>query len=173
MPEWIEDPVLKLRMHMQVEGNRLGGDVELLPGGAIGGHLHPAQEERWTVLEGKVRLRVGRQKHVPQAGEELVVAPGVVHSLKNVGSSTAQLRFAAEPPLGLEPFLTEIAALDRSGQMTSFGAPKTFGALLTAIALLDRYKDTVVLSFPPPPVQPLVLAPLARLAARRQGRGRP
>jgi quercetin dioxygenase-like cupin family protein len=166
--DWIGDPVLKLRMRLQADGDMLTGDVELQPGGGIGKHLHPKQEERWTVFEGKVRFHLGRRRQIAPIGAELIVAAGVKHSLKNVGDSTARLRFTADPALDLEPFLTEAVAMSRAGKVTSFGIPTSFGALLDGAMLIDRYKDTCVLMSPPPVLQSILLAPLARVGRRRR-----
>jgi quercetin dioxygenase-like cupin family protein len=171
MSDWIEDPVLKLRMRLTREGDLLSGEVEVQPGGGVGRHYHPAQEERWAVLEGSMRFRMGRERRTLDAGEGVLVPAGVRHSLKNVGDRVARLRFTADPALELEPFLEQAAALNRAGKVTSFGVPTSLGALLDGAALIDRYRETCVLifppPFPPPALQSLVFSPLARLAARR------
>ena len=177
MPEWIEDPVLRLRMRFEHQEKDLAGDVEVEPGGGIGKHFHPHQDELWVVREGKARFQLGRSKRLLEAGEEVLVPAGVRHALKNVGNSTARLRFTIKPALELEPFLLEAAALNREGKVTSFGVPTSFGALLDGAAFIDRYKETCVLvfppPFPPPALQSLAFAPLARLARRhRASQGR-
>ena len=165
--DWIEDPVLKLRMRLRYQGEALIGDVEVEPGGAIGKHFHPSQEERWTVFDGDVRFRLGRRKLIPVAAETVVVPAGTTHALRNVGKKTARLQFSADPALDLESFLTEATALNRAGKVTSFGLPKSFGALLDGAELIERYRETCVLLFPPPPLQQILLPPLARLGRRR------
>jgi quercetin dioxygenase-like cupin family protein len=175
MHEWIEDPVLKLRMRFERGEQTLAGEVQIEPGGGIGKHFHPSQEELWMVREGEVRFHLGRSKRRLGAAEEVLVPAGVKHALKNVGGSTARLRFTIEPALELEPFLIEAVALNRAGKVTSFGLPTSFGALLDGAAFIDRYKETCVLvfppPFPPPALQSLALAPLVRLASRRRAGG--
>src|ERR1700757_3727625 len=114
--DWIEDPVLKLRMRFEQQDDTLGGEVEVQPGGGIGKHFHPSQEERWSVLEGSVRFRLGREKRKLGAGEGLVVPHGARHALKTVGDSPARLRFTAQPALELEAFLIEAVAMNRAGK---------------------------------------------------------
>jgi quercetin dioxygenase-like cupin family protein len=175
MNDWIEDPVLKLRMRLQRSDGVLVGDVEIEPGGGIGKHFHPAQQERWTVFDGQVRFRLARRKLIPAAQETVTVPAGVRHALRNVGDVTARLQFTADPALDLEPFLIDAAALNSTGKVTSFGLPTTPGALLDGAALIQRYRDTCVLifppPFPPPALQPLLFSPLARLAHRRRRGG--
>jgi quercetin dioxygenase-like cupin family protein len=172
MTDWIQDPVLKLRMRLQHEGNQLVGEVEIEPGGGIGKHYHPNQEETWTVFEGDMRFRVGRRKLTPAAGDKLTIPDGVRHSLKNVGPTTARLQFTASPALELAPFLTQATAMNRAGNVTRAGLPTSLRALLEGAEFIDRYRDTCVLvfppPFPPPALQPVVFAPLAQLARRRR-----
>ncbi len=167
--EWVEDPILRIRMRMWREEEALLGDVYVQPGGGIGRHFHPHQDELWEVLEGSARFHIGRTKRVLKAGEQVMVHTGERHALKNVGDSIARLRFTARPAMELEEFLLDAVALNSSGEVTSFGLPKSFGALLDGAAFVERYRETCVLLFPlpPPAVQRLLMGPLARLARRR------
>jgi len=173
--EWIEDPVLRLRMRLRSEGETLIGEVEFEPGGRIGKHFHPRQQEHWEVLEGELHVRVGRRRLRLGPGEAATVTPGARHSLRNVGARVAQARFTASPALELEPFLITAAAMNREGKITSFGMPKGLRALLDGADFIDRYRETCVLlfppPFPPPALQPLLFSPLARLARRRRRAG--
>jgi quercetin dioxygenase-like cupin family protein len=174
MDNWIEDPVLMLRMRLARRGEILVGDVEIQPGGGIGKHFHPSQVERWTVCDGRVQFRLAGRRLTPAIEEEVTVHAGVRHALRNVGNSTARLQFTADPALELEPFLIEAAALNRTGKVTGFGMPTNVDALLAGAALIERYRETCVLlfppPFPPPALQPFLFSPLARLARRRRRR---
>jgi quercetin dioxygenase-like cupin family protein len=171
MSEWIEDPVLKVKLSFERQGDILIGDVEMAPGGGIGKHFHPKQEERWTVVEGNMRFKLGRRKQIVTDGGEVVVPANVRHSLKNIGDSTARLRFEADPALELEPFLEQAAAMNRAGSVTKIGVPTSIKAVLEGAVFIERYKETCVLifppPFPPPALQGVVFGPLARFAARR------
>lgn len=172
MSDWVEDPVLKLRMRFEREGDVLIGHVEIEPRGGVSTHFHPRQEERWTVVDGHMRFKIGRDKQVVDSGGGVTVPPTVRHSLENIGSTVARARFEAEPALDLQPFLEGAAALNRAGAVNRFGVPKSFGALLDGARLIERYKDTCVLifppPFPPPALQGVVFGPIARLAERRE-----
>jgi glyoxylate utilization-related uncharacterized protein len=53
--------------------------------------LEPRRQlEPATVLEGEVEFEVAGQVHRPQAGEELLIPAGAVHSARNVGTRTAR-----------------------------------------------------------------------------------
>jgi hypothetical protein len=93
---------------------------------------------------------------------------GVRHSFRNIGSEEAHLRVEVEPALDLQEFLEEAAALARKRLYTKRGLPRRPGALPKLAGLMVRYADTTVMSFPPRPIQRLLLAPLARLDRRSQ-----
>ena len=68
-------------------GELLAIDLELpanrrVPGGQ---HIHPKQEERFEVVEGTMRFRMGRKRVVAGPGEVVVVPPGQKHDFANVG----------------------------------------------------------------------------------------
>src|SRR5271155_374317 len=56
------------------------------PGGAITEHVHPHQEERFTILEGEAHFTLDGDDRVVGPGETLVVPVGVRHSESNQGS---------------------------------------------------------------------------------------
>jgi quercetin dioxygenase-like cupin family protein len=82
------------RLGRDTAGALLRGDGFLAPGvGVRGRHIHPNQEERFEVLEGVVRFRVGREKRIARAGEVIVVPAGTAHTLGNVGESDVRFLF--------------------------------------------------------------------------------
>ena len=166
MPEPVHDPNRRQRYAFERDGENLIVDVRVAPGGDVPAHFHPAQEERWTVREGRVRFKVGGRTVEPAPGEELVAPPRVKHSFRNVGDGEARLRAEVRPALDLQEFLEEAAALARARYYTRRGMIKSpKGAVLMA-QFVERYRATTVLCWPPPAVQRVALAPLRRLARR-------
>ena len=51
-----------------------------VPGGVITEHIHPHQEERFTILAGEAHFTLNGQEHVAGPGETVVVPAGVPHS---------------------------------------------------------------------------------------------
>jgi quercetin dioxygenase-like cupin family protein len=94
-----------------------GGDVlvwELLlaPGGRVpSSHAHPVQEERFTVLTGRLRFRVGWRRLIAEPGDTVVVAPGTVHHFANAGPLPARVEVRTTPALGMAELLETAAAL--------------------------------------------------------------
>jgi quercetin dioxygenase-like cupin family protein len=77
-------------------------------------HLHPAQEERFEVLEGAMTACVGADdaREVP-AGETLVIPTGTRHQMWNAGSSVARVRWETRPALRTEEWFRAIDAAIR------------------------------------------------------------
>jgi quercetin dioxygenase-like cupin family protein len=163
MTEEIRDPVTRVRQTFALEGESLVVDNWLEPGGALPAHHHPRQEERWSVVDGEARMRVGDEERVvrPQDGE-LLVAPGVVHAVTSCSDREAHLRCYVTPPLRLQQFLEEAAAAGQQGLFTQKGLPRGLRGARWAAGFLKRYRDETVFVFPPAIVQRILIALLAR-----------
>jgi quercetin dioxygenase-like cupin family protein len=163
MPDQIRDPVSRVRQSFRTENGSLVVDSWLEPGGTLPPHLHPQQEERWSVLDGEVRFRLGDDEREigPEAGE-MVVGPGVVHGLTNSSEREAHLRCFVTPPLRLQQFLEEAAAAGQRGLFTQRGRPRGLAGARWAASFLKRYRDETVFLSPPPVVQRVLIALLAR-----------
>lgn len=172
----VHDPVLRHRLRFEDTTDEHGAPAVLCemwvdPGGGVPPHVHPRMEERFTVVEGRAEFLAGRRWIGAGAGETVVVPPGTRHAYRNRGDVVAHVRCIATPPdPGLAGFLTEAAAMARAGHITKHGIPKGIAGWLQGAAMIDRYRDMVVMGFPPlppPAIQRLVIPPLARFARRR------
>jgi quercetin dioxygenase-like cupin family protein len=157
------DPVHRARYAFRPDGDNLFVDTWLEPGGGLPPHMHPPQEERWSVVEGKVRFQLGDEKRVigPEDGE-MVVRPGTKHGLEAVSDRDVHLRCHAIPALGLQTFLEDSAAAAREGLFMRGGIPKSLRGARWAANFLKRHRDDVVMSFPPRFAQSAMIALLAR-----------
>jgi quercetin dioxygenase-like cupin family protein len=168
---FVEDPLFRQRYRFSREGDILRVEMWTEPGGGVSiEHFHPRQEERFEVLEGEITFRVNGEKRRVGSGEWLVAEPGVRHTFENTGRGVAHHVSEAQPALELQGFIEEAAALARAGKYTRRGTPKGLGALLEASEMAERYRETVVLTVPPPTIQRILLPPLARLQRRRGSR---
>src|SRR5215212_923205 len=144
-------------------GELLAFDFALRPGGAVPiPHVHPIQTERFEVLEGEMRFKVGRRTVVAGPGEVVEVAPGVAHSFANAGEHEARLRVEVRPALRMEEMLLEVVAMARAGRMTRRGLPRNPLELALLARRYDQEAHTPLLTVG---AQRLLLAPLV-LAAR-------
>src|SRR6186997_2105805 len=74
----------------QNDGELLVADLYVRPGGAVmGEHVHPAIEERFTVLRGHVGFRLAGRMSTAWPGVTLVAPPGTPHDWWNSGAEEA------------------------------------------------------------------------------------
>src|SRR3954470_238412 len=90
-------------------------------GSKVPDHLHPAQVERWEVVEGEATFYVDGRGESLGAGGRVSVGAGGRHRGAGAESSPARLRAEVEPALDIEGFLTDGAALNGSGRYTARG----------------------------------------------------
>lgn len=163
MSEPTRDPVHGSSYTFERDGENLVVETWLEPGGGLPEHLHPVQEEHWSVVEGEVEFQLGSDKRVigPEDGA-MVVKPGVKHSLSGTGKATAHLSCLVMPAGKLEEFLTDSAAAAREGLFMKGGIPKNLRGARWAATFLKRHRDEVVMTFPPQFAQRMMIALLAR-----------
>jgi quercetin dioxygenase-like cupin family protein len=102
----------------QTDGRLLEFDLYLPPGGHVPGrHAHPEQSERFTVLEGQLRFRIGRRTVLASAADSVVVPAGTAHWFCNAAPRVSHARVEVRPALRMEELLAVAATLDsrRSG----------------------------------------------------------
>lgn len=79
-------------------------------------HLHPAMEERWEVIAGKVRFEIDDVPRTAEVGDTVVASPGTPHSARNVGPEPAHLRIQMRPALRWQEFVERLFALAPDAQ---------------------------------------------------------
>src|SRR5712691_9159472 len=93
-------------------GRLLSFDLFLPPGGHVPAtHAHPVQEERFTVVAGQMRFRIGRRSILASPGDTVVVKPGTAHWFGNAATSTAVARVEIRPALRMEELLVRTGAI--------------------------------------------------------------
>jgi quercetin dioxygenase-like cupin family protein len=103
----LENPVTGERFTFtERSAERLAFDFALREGGKVPiPHVHPIQTERFTVVEGRVRFRLGLRTVLAAAGDVVEVAPGVSHSFANAGAGEAHMRVEVSPALAMADML--------------------------------------------------------------------
>jgi mannose-6-phosphate isomerase-like protein (cupin superfamily) len=86
-------------------------------------HVHPGMEERWHVLEGTVRFRIGEDEHELGAGESVAAAPGTTHAAWNV-TDGARMRVSMTPALRWAEVVEQLFAWAREGRTDKNGMPE-------------------------------------------------
>jgi len=149
-------------------GELLSFELGLRPGGAVPiPHVHPIQTERFEVVEGRMRFRLGRRSVVAAPGDVVEVAPGVRHGFANAGDTDARVHVEVRPALAMEDMLAEVVAMARAGRMTRRGMPRNLLDLAVLARTYDREAHAPFLTVW---VQRLLLAPLVLLGRARRRR---
>ena len=100
-------------------------------------HFHPAQDERFEVLEGELLFVVDGNERRVGAGETLDIPRGSVHQVRNPGTFPAVADWQTRPALRTGEFLEAAAAARATGDLD---------ALLEVVA---AYDDVFVLGDQP------------------------
>jgi mannose-6-phosphate isomerase-like protein (cupin superfamily) len=149
-------------------GELLAFDFALAPRGAVPmPHVHPIQSERFEVVSGRMRFRVGLRTVVAEPGDVVFVEPGVAHSFANAGEDEARLRVEVRPALAMEEMFADVVVLARDGRMSSRGMPRNLLDLALLARTYDREAHAPLLGLR---LQRLLLAPLVFLARNRRRR---
>jgi quercetin dioxygenase-like cupin family protein len=125
-------------------------------------HIHPAQSERFEVLDGTLGLRIGNKTVVAGPHDVAIVSAGTPHRFWNAGSGEARFVCEIRPALRFESLIETMFTLAAEGKTDERGVP---GPLQLAVIAREHF-DTVRLPFPPEPLQRAALAvgaPLGRM----------
>ena len=140
------------------DGELLAFELGLRPGGAVPiPHVHPIQTERFEVVAGLMRFRVGFHHVLAEPGDVVEVAPGVLHGFANAGEEEARVAVEVRPALAMEEMFAEVVAMAAAGRMGKRGMPRN---LLDLAALARRYDQEAHAPFLGVAAQRLLLAPL-------------
>jgi quercetin dioxygenase-like cupin family protein len=145
-------------------GRLLAFDLFLPPGGHVpAAHAHPVQEERFTVVAGQLRFRVGRRTILASPGETITVAPGTAHWFGNTAPTTTVAHVEIRPALRMEELLQRSGAIGAGRSWPGIAVPRLPDL---ALVLLEFERELAVPQLPAFLVR-LCLLPLAWLARRR------
>ena len=150
------------------DGELLAFELSLRPGGAVPlPHVHPIQTERFEVVEGTMRFRLGLRHVIAGPGDVVEVAPGVTHGFANDGDDTVRVRVEVRPALAMEDMFAEVIAMAEAGRMAGNGMPRSPLDLALLARTYDQEAHAPLLGLR---LQRVLLAPLVHLARRRRAR---
>jgi len=131
------------------------------PGGTIPEHIHPHQDEQFTILAGEAHFTLGGKDQVAGPGQTIVVPAGVPHSVGNPGSAQIDGIVEYRPALQAKEFHEAVAGLAADGKTTPTGVPKN---PLQLGATFWHFRHDSRVTSPPIWVQNLMFPPLWALA---------
>ena len=145
------------------DGELLAFDLELTPDGHVPGlHVHGKQEERFEVVEGRMKFKLGLKTIIAEAGDVVVVPAGKAHKFENAGDEVAKARVEVRPALRMEDLLETTVQLAKEGRTNAKGMPKPVDFIL----FTREFRAEVQGPFPPAWMQQALIAPLASIARR-------
>ena len=148
----------------RVQDDLLAFDFALAPGGKVPiPHVHPIQTERFEVVSGRVRFRLGFRTFVAEPGDVVEAPPGVAHGFGNAGDGEARMRVEVRPAMAMEDMFAEVIAMAHAGRMGRRGLPRNPLTLAKLARRYDRVAHAPLLGVA---VQRALLAPLVALSPR-------
>ena len=164
----LENPISGERFIFSQTAADTGGELVAVefhvhPQGKVpGAHVHPVQEERFEVVSGVMKFKLGRKLVTAGPGETLVVPAGISHKFENAGDEPAVLRVEVRPALRMEQLWETTTALAKEGRTFRNGMPKPFELAM----FMHEFEHEVQAPFTPGLVK-LTMFPLVWAAQRR------
>ena len=162
----IDNPISGERIVIRTSGEESNGallafDLYLPSGGKVpSGHTHPGQTERFTVLEGRLRFRLGLRVVRASAGQALTVPAGTPHWFRNDGPEEAHVLVEVRPALRMQQLFERSGDLGRRGNLLGTHLPRP-GDLAV---FLREFEREVAVPFLPRRLVHWLLAPIVWLA---------
>src|ERR1700743_2381321 len=94
-----------------------------VPGGVVTEHIHPRQEERFTILSGEAHFTLNAQERIARAGDTVIVPAGVPHSEGNPGPAEIEGVVELRPALRAKELHESFDGVAADGTTTHRGAP--------------------------------------------------
>jgi quercetin dioxygenase-like cupin family protein len=127
-------------------GQLLVADLFVQPGGAVAGeHLHPNLQEAFTVLRGRVGMRLNGQELIAPPNERIVIPVGVVHDWWNAGDEEAHVQVEVMPGDRFLEMISNLFGLAQDGKTNKKGMPN----LLQLVLFGKAFEDVIVFTKPP------------------------
>jgi quercetin dioxygenase-like cupin family protein len=169
----MSNPISGERIVILESGDQTGGqllafDLFLPPGGHVpAGHVHPSQEERFTIVSGQMRFRLRRHTILVGPGETIRIPPGIAHWFGNASAGVTRARVEVRPALRMEEVLASSEAIGMATIAPGVRLPNPFDLA----RILLKFQREVAMPHAPAFLVRAALAPLAWLGERRaQGR---
>lgn len=143
------------------DGALLEWELVLAPGGRVpSSHAHPEQQERFTIVDGRLRMRVAGKRMVLGPGDTAIIPPGTVHGFANAGTTPVRAIVETRPALAMEELLDTAAEMARAQLTARSRLPNPVSLAL----FMREYAHEVRAPYVPARVAGLVTAAIAVVA---------
>ena len=103
-------------------------------------HIHPRQEEAYTVQEGSMEVLIGREWSTLEVGESATVPVGTPHAFRNHSEVTVRFFNEHRPALRFEEYFRTVHRLSKVGKIKEGFNVRS---ILYACVLIEEYGDTM------------------------------
>ncbi|RCH53827.1 cupin domain-containing protein [Mucilaginibacter hurinus] len=129
-------------------------------------HVHPYQDEYFTVLDGELRVKLGGELIALRAGDALYIPANQPHAMWNDSAEKTVVNWQVRPAMTTEYLFETTWGLAADGKVNKRGMPN----LLQAAITVNKYSDVFRFVKPPFRVQKFcfyLLTPVAYLFGYR------
>lgn len=112
-------------------------------------HAHTDQQERYEVISGAMRLKLGGQTTLLEAGDRMATPAGAAHRQLPAGDGPGHVRVTMSPAGTTEDFLRRLEEMSRRGQINRFGMPRP----VAGARLIRDFEEAGHATVPPVAVQ--------------------
>ncbi len=165
----IENPISGERIIIRQSGAETGGelltfDLYLPPGAHVPArHTHPIQQERFTIVSGQMRFRLGHRSLIAHPGDAIVVPAKTAHWFGNESAEVAHALVEVRPALRMEELFETTEAAGKAAHARGVASVRV--ADLASIVL--EFQREVAIPNVPALLVRVFLAPLAWLGRHR------
>lgn len=169
----IANPISGERLIIRESGAQNGGrllafDLFLPPGAHVPArHVHPVQQEQFTIVAGVMRFRLGRFGHrviLAHPGETILVPAGTAHWFGNSGTEIAHARVEVRPALRMEELFEMTEEIGRTAGTSGARLPRLTDLARVALEFQREITAPDVPAF----MVKILLVPLAWVGRRRE-----
>jgi len=147
---------------------RLVAELHLTPEAAVvGEHLHPAIDEHFEVLEGRLGVSLDGERSELGAGESVSVPAESWHDWWNVAPEGSIIKVDVTPGDRFVDMIRTLFGLANDGKVNAKGMPR----FLQLVAIGVEFRDVIVFKKPPSAIQRVTFGLLAPIARARGYRG--
>jgi mannose-6-phosphate isomerase-like protein (cupin superfamily) len=124
-----ENPVIKNRIEFkelceETNGTRTVAEITLQKGGKVPLHYHYEFSEYYEVLEGELKMQVGKEIKTLQKGDYVLIPIKIPHRYFNDSNAEVKFKVVIQPGnIGYQLLVSVLNGLGRDGKVNKDGLP--------------------------------------------------
>lgn len=111
----------------ETNGTRTVAEIIIRSGGKIPLHYHNEFSEYYEVLEGELKIQIGKEIKTLQKGDYILIPVRTVHRYFNESNTEVKFKVVIQPGnIGYQLLIAVLNGLARDGKVNRKGLPKSF-----------------------------------------------